>query len=150
MFERIKKLFKSEYVVPTRHDSKRFDCRQNGWGHACHLEREIEPIENWKFWDVSGHLTPLPRYGDEVIKLMGSGKATLFVFTEIRPARNVRDMFFGKAVCIAYLEDLEKKEITTEYSPESQIAPLKAAGYSDKEIGKATGLTPPGGTDELR
>jgi len=145
----IKKIFKSEYKLPTNNNVRRFDCSKNFWGHACHLDNDTKTIvdNEWVFFDVSGHLTPIPRVGDEVIISMASGKAAVFVFTEVEPCRDPKDMYFGKVVGIGYLEDVSPRECTTEFSATSQIAPLREAGHSNQEIAAITGLTPPGGTE---
>lgn len=125
MIKWIKGLFakKSRWTQKRTDSPRRYDCRKNGWGHACSLGDKFDITEKGSpdcgsYYEVSGHLHPRVRPGDEVVKSFEKGPA-LFAFVKVENCSNPSDMYFAT---IAYLRHITEKEATQNITDE--IRPL--------------------------
>ena len=92
-----------------------YNCLKNEWGHAVHFDgKAIETISldpEGCFFKCHGHLTPMLRPGDEVLKMGGDGSgphSVILRFVEVCPKDDLRDMFDGIVCAIGYWD--EKKD----------------------------------------
>ena len=86
----IKKLFGKK-------EGRIFDMTSgSGWGNVVHFDRNGIDVHGW--------LTPLPKKGDVILVRMKSGKVGKYIFTQVKPCGNPRDMFFGKVTGVGYVE----------------------------------------------
>lgn len=61
---------------------------------------------SWFDWDqrrLSGHTTPHPSVGDELLVDMQSGKVARFEFAKVEPCYNPHDMWFATLKDVGYL-----------------------------------------------
>lgn len=136
----------SQWLENTNANPRRVDNRKGGWGHICHLKNRFEievGVDTGLYWKVDGHMSPSLRVGDEIIFGFNEGDGVCVVVS-IKNMSDPPDMFSGTVRWLGYLDDLEKRKITTEHSPQSQIAIMRAKGATTAEIEAATGLTAPG------
>jgi hypothetical protein len=68
-----------------------------GWGDSI-------GFVNYDKREITGHLTPLPKVGDEFQTKMKSGKIGRFKILSIRYCVDPSDMFFGTVEDIGYEE----------------------------------------------
>lgn len=82
-----------------KHPQKIWDMRNHGgWGNSIGWM-------NWENRRLSGHTTPLPKKGDELLAAMTSGKTGRFRFVSVEPCYDPSDMWFGTVEDIGYADE---------------------------------------------
>lgn len=111
----LKKKIKLRWKQSTNENPRRHDCRHEGWGHTCFIDKDSyfeipSGPEAGSYWGCHGHLTPHVTTGDEVIISMTQGPMVLR-FVDVRNCPDPGDMFFATLACVAYLKDYPKMTI---------------------------------------
>jgi hypothetical protein len=85
-----------EVAENSNHPKMVWDMQKHcGWGNnICWMDFESRRI--------SGHTTPLPCVGDELLCQMQSGKTARFRFVKVEPCVDPSDMWFGNVEDIGY------------------------------------------------
>lgn len=60
---------------------------------------------DWKTRTLSGHTTPLPKAGDELLCKMVSGKTGRFRFAKVEPCGDPSDMWFATMEDVGYVDE---------------------------------------------
>ena len=122
---------------------RRYNFTKNGWGHNLSRRHDPYVYHEWTGEltnEVYGIMSPRPNVGDEIVFPTGLGD-WLCIFTEIiRYGGDPCDWLDAKIRAVGPLADFEQNEITDEVSTNALIAPMRAAGHSDKEIENKLGI----------
>jgi hypothetical protein len=78
---------------------------QGGWGRSWYFIKHSADDHGTVIGTVAGHLTPLPRAGDEFHSEMSSGKTGIFVVKSVRYCVDPHDMFFAEVWMTGYRHD---------------------------------------------
>ena len=86
-------------------EGKMLDYRHNEWGHAIHFPKERKKDLTWR---VDGFHTPLPSVHDTFLTKGKGGDDLVFIFIEVEPCGDPRDMYFAKVGCIRKATEADK------------------------------------------
>lgn len=107
-------------IPPTT--GKLYDMRQTCWGRSINSMKIIDGVpdvgqyrSNGKLFNGTpnqvrwaGWMSPRPSVGDEIVRLMESGKNGVYRFLKVELCSDPPDMFFGGAVLVRYLDENEQ------------------------------------------